>query len=39
MAAAGGGGPSGLDFSNPLQALIVIAVVVLICWAVYRLVA
>lgn len=38
MAAAGGGGPP-LDFSNPLQALIVLAIVVLVCYAVYRLFA
>jgi hypothetical protein len=38
MAAAGGGAPS-LDFSNPLQALIAIVVIGLICYAAYRLLA
>jgi len=36
MAAAGGGAPS-LDFSNPLQALIALAVIALVCYAAYRL--
>jgi hypothetical protein len=37
MAAAGGGGAPPFDFSNPVQALITIAVVVLVCYAAYRL--
>ena len=36
MAAAGGGGPA-LDFSNPLQALIALAVLALACYALYRI--
>jgi hypothetical protein len=39
VAAAGGGGAPPFDFSNPLQALIALAIVVLVCWAVYRLFA
>jgi hypothetical protein len=39
MAAAGGGAPPSLDFSNPLQALLALAVIVLVCYAVYRLFA
>ena len=37
MAAAGGGGAPPIDFSNPVQALITIAVVVLVCYAAWRL--
>jgi hypothetical protein len=37
MAAAGGGGAPPLDFSNPLQSLIALAVLVLVGYALYRL--
>jgi len=39
MAAAGGGGAPSLDFSNPLQSLLALAVIALVCYAVYRLFA
>jgi len=39
MAAAGGGGAPSLDFSHPLQTLIALAVLALVCYAVYRLFA
>jgi len=37
MAAAGGGGGPSLDFSNPIQALIALIVIALVCYAVYKL--
>jgi hypothetical protein len=37
MASAGGGGAPPIDFSNPLQALVTIAVVVVVCWAAWRI--
>jgi hypothetical protein len=39
MASAGGGGAPPLDFSHPLQTLIALTVVALVCYAVYRLFA
>jgi hypothetical protein len=39
MAAAGGGGAPSLDFSNPLQALIAVVIIALVCYAAYRLFA
>lgn len=37
MAAAGGGGAPPIDFSNPIQALITIAVVIGVVYLAYRL--
>src|SRR5262249_400970 len=37
MASAGGGGAPPIDFSNPVQALVTIVVVALVCYAAYRL--
>jgi hypothetical protein len=39
MASAGGGGAPSLDWSHPLETLLALAVVVLICYALYRLFA
>jgi len=39
VAAAGGGGAPPIDFSNPLQTLIAIAVLALAAYALYRLFA
>gem|GEM_PF-6410781 len=36
MAAAGGGGAPPIDLSNPFQVLLAVAVIVVVCWALYR---
>lgn len=36
-AAGGGGGAPPIDFSNPIQALVTIAVVAFVCWLAYRI--
>jgi len=39
MAAAGGGGAPPIDFSNPWQVLMAVALIIAVCYGIYRMFA